>query len=867
MSNATRQRKPRASKAITDRENTQTVAPYNGGPLKEVEHYHLQKLIYIYYNWNKLGDKVGKAYVDGELIDNESFKTIVEKLIIECRTSKHKFPYCDRDVTYEQNKTLKSGRYLSKNFGIINMARPVRHTICEGLYQDLDVVNCHLHIYRYLCESNELQCDYIDEYIDNRDARMEECVELNSGSSKDHAKKWFLQTLNGGGSISDKIKELTSFMQGYRRELKGYLHKELSKIVDKENPEFRKYLIQRDGANVDNLDCKIISKKLEDLENRMRHYICEWIKSKDYDFSSHCYDGGMSYLPNNPASIKTMLKIDKNNPENNPCSRYVLQHTGIRCPLKWKDFDEMIPIPQEELDKITIDDYYNIKNSVGQHYEAVKTRFERNNFFINNDVKYIFEYEPENITIEYSETAFISKYKDLSYEEEDEEGKIKQHPFIYKWITDPKKRRYDKIVWTPESIKQKANFEKEVYNLWKGFKCEHIKPNGEDYSEGVETILNHFRYLVNYNEEHYQYFLKWNARLYQYPARKTEVCIGLKSIKQGAGKTTMFDLHTAVMGKQYTAKLENPERDMFGEFNELMYRKIFILLEECDNTTMTRFQKRFLDAVTCKVDNINIKNSKKKEEDSYINYMAAWNTNGPKVGKEDRRAWVNEVLQDVPSEDYFIKLFSAINNPQVQRAFYDYLMNVDLEGFHPSRNRPTTELRATMELESKDKIYFWIKDLTVDWYNYYNNEKLPMPNYNYLNNPALEHGRFFSDTRKDVEHKGWITSEYFQHFKNWIKANGYNYHVDVSTFSKRIKSLKNEGISTYTSGGISKIKFHIMKSKDWCIKEKLITQEELDSSDDVQNATDEEDDTSNKVSLNNRGFDFDPFSNTDDSDW
>jgi hypothetical protein len=835
MSNEVKQRKPRVKKAIEALPEPLETEPYNlyGSWKEETEHYNLQKLIYIYNNWNKLGDKVGKAFVNGEIVENDAFKTIVEQLIANCETTKRLWPYCTNEVRYRQNNELKSGRLIPTDIAIINMARPVRHTICEGLYQDLDVVNCHLYIYRYLCESNNIDCEYIDTYIEKRESILEDCVFHNPGSNRDDGKRWFLQVLNGGGKNPDKIQVLTPFMEKYFAELQT-IHKKLSKIVDTTNPEFKQYIIKRDGKNVYNLDCKIVSKKLEDLENRMRHYICEFVKSKECDFSSHCYDGGMSYILSNPGPIKDIIKIDPKKPEKNECSRYVLQKTGITCPLKWKDFDEMIPIPQEELDKITIDDYKYIKALKGRDYNSIKIRFERHNFFINNDVKYCYEYEPENIVIEYSRDEFVKKYEDIWYPHKglDKDGKemLENKQFIKTWITDPYKRRCDKVVWVPESPKQKAELPPNVYNLWKGFKAEHITPDGKDHTEGVNTILYHLKYLVNFNESYYDYFLKWNARLYQYPSRKTEVCVGLKSLVQGVGKTTMFDLHTAIMGKQYTAKLENPERDMFGDFNELMYKRLFILLEECDYSTMSKFNKRFLDAVSAKIDNINIKGGTKMDVDSFTNYMAVWNTYGLKVPKEDRRVWANEICaEEKQPVEYFNKLFDAINNPQVQRAFYDYLMNVDLQEFNPSRDRPYTDLRAKMEEDSRDNIELYVRDLTIDWWRYNTGIDCHHPTYNYLNDPKIDAQTKFSEEMalRSNEKSGWLTGEYFLHFKNWIKSKGFNYHVDIRSFGKRLKAMKNPGIETYTSSGISKIRFNVSKSLDWCKQQKLITDEDL----------------------------------------
>jgi hypothetical protein len=826
-------KKVQANNASSSDENP--VEPYNQQSLKEVEHYNLQKLIYIYYNWDKLGNDVGKAFVNGQIVDNITFKTIVEKLIIDCKTTDRMWPYCDREVEYRQNSTLKQGRFISKNFALINMARPVRHTVAEGLYQDLDVVNCHLYIYQYLCKLNGLECPQIDYYISNRDKCLLDAVDLNSLTgkvSKDDVKQWYLMILNGGKG--NTVKDLTLHMQSYQKELE-VLHTKLSQEVLKENPEYKDYLIKRDGANVFNLDCKIVSKKLEDYENRMRHYICEFVKSKGCDFSSHCYDGGMSYLPNNADDIKKLINTQE-------CSKYVMAKTGITCPLKWKDFDLMINIPKEELDKITIADYMDIKRQNCNDYQAVKYRFEKHNFFVEEQVLYY--YDNDNKVIAYKKDMFIQKYEDITYEYTDEEGQIKIDAFIYKWIKDSKKRRYSSVVWRPSSVIHQPSVPAGAYNLWKGFEVEKIEPDGGDYTEQVNTILNHFKYLVNHtddsNEEtkaFYKYFLNWNARLYQYPSFKSEVCIGLKSLIQGAGKTTMFDLHTAIMGRNLTAKIENPERDMFGDFNALLSNRIFILLEECDANVMTKYNKRFLDAITATVDNVNGKNKELDTKESYTNYMAVWNTYGLKVPKEDRRTWCMEICaEQAPSRAYFIKLFEAIKNPQVQRAFYDYLMKVPLieydengnitHKYHPADDRPETELRKQMVIQQRDKLELWISEITVEWYRYVEGYEPYIPDYNYLKLPNITQVDTDGNTRKD-ERKGWLTSDMFTHFTNWLKAYRYVYHVDLSTFGKRLKSMKNEGLTIYTSGGKSKIALTVSKSVKWGLDNGLITQEHL----------------------------------------
>jgi hypothetical protein len=124
----------KVSKKVAQTAQFNAETPYNGPVLEEIEHYHLDILIWIYYNWDKLGSQVGKAFVNGELVDNESFKTIIQNLIAHSTTSEKLWPLADNKVAYEQGE-LQLGRYQAKNFALINMARPVRHTIANTLYK------------------------------------------------------------------------------------------------------------------------------------------------------------------------------------------------------------------------------------------------------------------------------------------------------------------------------------------------------------------------------------------------------------------------------------------------------------------------------------------------------------------------------------------------------------------------------------------------------------------------------------------------------------------------------------------------------------------------------------------------------------
>jgi hypothetical protein len=787
---------------------------WNQTQLKEIEHFDLRKFIWILYNWNKLGPSVGKAYINGEIVDNDAFYTVVKGMISDCVSSKDKFPIGDYHTSYKQG-SLGFGRFIATKTSLINIARPVRHTICNGLYQDIDFVNCHLYIYKHLCTIYNVRCDVIEDYINDRERHLEELCKLNLGLKRDNAKQAFLSILNGGQCYS--IHQFTLFFQRYYDEFHTRIHKELVVHIDRDYPSIRPHVVEKYGSCIFNLDCKIISKVLEDFENRMRHYLCEYVKSKGFDFSSHCYDGGMSYLPLNTQNIKTSLRLDD-------VSNYISSKTRIHNPLKFKEFDEMISIPQHELGLITFDDFLSIQNENSRDYSSMKYRFEKENFFCKAGAKY-FSMDDGSYQ-EYSKNDLITRYDNLFYET-CHNNHTQQELFVSRWIRDPNKRSYSNVAFVPRG----GMCDPGHFNMWKGFKIEQVIPDGNDHSRELQVFLNHLRFLSNHDDTIYQYLLRWFAHLFQHPSKKSEVLVGIKSLKQGVGKSLLFVLMTEMMGDDLTAKIENPERDLFGDFNELILNKFFVLLEEWDSAVNLKYAKRILDMITSTVDNINKKGGKKFSTRSYTNFMSVWNKSGLRFEENDRRMFATEVkCQTVPPKEYFENFVDQAKNKQALRAFYDYLMNVDLTGFHPSRSRPNTLLREEILSITRDKIEIWLQEFIIDRKNYFDADKFPP-----------------GKTRAYYEKNGFSYSvgELHSMFLAFVKQYGYNDYKSVENmFGKKLMTMEIDGFQKFESKGLRKYRLFIDRciesiiQKGWVDRNALVDRDLVQENDTTSDVDD-----------------------------
>jgi len=85
----------------------------------------------------------------------------------------------DKCTTIKYNKSSKYpsklGRWFCKNgVGIQSMPRIIRHTICDGLYIDLDFKNAHPKILERLCNNHNIKCTHLSNYINNRDTLLTE---------------------------------------------------------------------------------------------------------------------------------------------------------------------------------------------------------------------------------------------------------------------------------------------------------------------------------------------------------------------------------------------------------------------------------------------------------------------------------------------------------------------------------------------------------------------------------------------------------------------------------------------------------------------------------------------------------------------
>jgi P4 family phage/plasmid primase-like protien len=202
------------------------------------------------------------------------------------------------EFTYKK-PTHKWGRLISFN-SYITLRKEIRHTLAKDLYIDIDIVNCHPTILYQILINNNITCNLLKEYIEERDIKLEQiCKTYNV--SIDIAKNLFIRLIYGG-SINEWIKQ-NKLIQNESSEIYKYITsftyelKNISQIIIHNNPilvhDIKKY---KESLKKSVWDASYVSYYLQEYEERILQIVYKYLLNNKYiknNIVSLCYDGIM----------------------------------------------------------------------------------------------------------------------------------------------------------------------------------------------------------------------------------------------------------------------------------------------------------------------------------------------------------------------------------------------------------------------------------------------------------------------------------------------------------------------------------------------------------------------------------------------
>lgn len=623
--------------------------------------------------------------------------------------------YKKTEYTQRREKITSDGKSYTKHFGrlfpegalsLCSLSRVLRHTIAGKIYFDVDISNCHPTILLNYCKKSKIKCDFLEDFVENRQVYYDLTKAYLGKSST--PKKIFVSLLNGGTFptpdyqalfLEDGITEKQSIppkIEMFISEIK-----EIINDVCLQEPEF--YMLAKSlepermkERGYVNAKGTCINYMMTQMENdillfmKTEFTILNWIQN---DHCVLCWDGIM--IPKK-FDEKT-LEIDVNK-----VSEAINQHFNFTHKIKLvaKPMEEGFEVP---LDEVAVDlpeciDSLAELKSYGL-YESNREEFERTNFKLQDETIYCEEISDGQI-IRRKEKTLRERYRNWHYFDPKEE-KISE--FANQWIRDRTIRTYEKEGVYPEGCSLN------IYNRWKGFQAESY-PWATDYSK-ADVYINLVKNLCNRDEKTYNYFLKFLAQMIQKPHIKPNVCIVIKSI-QGAGKDTLYNIMEDLIGQTYCFNTSNVERDIFGRFNTAIENKILVVLNECSVVKTGKKQEDFKFMITSKTDSIEEKGLGLRTPRSMCRYMVFTNSEySINIQENDRRFLVIDCVRGKLSHLESERIYSALNNDKESiNAFYQYLKQIDIEGFQFDEERPINQYQKELKEASLPLEHLFFRD-------------------------------------------------------------------------------------------------------------------------------------------------------------
>ena len=235
------------------------------------------------------------------------------------------------DGTIQTKYKNKNGeRYFVEGFGAQNMIREFRHTLFKNTYYDIDVKNCHPVILLQYCKKNNIKCDELKNYVENRNEFFKELAK--KGFDKEEVKIELLKIMNGGKldmaryEIFESLDRELKYIQSEVMARNDDIVKEVKKAKEKDY-----YNIQ--GSVVNHLLCR--------EENTILMSAVRFFRKNNYIIGALCFDGLM---------IKMSKLIDDSILA--ALNNYVKTETEYTVEFLIKAMDQGMYIDPAEIEKI-----------------------------------------------------------------------------------------------------------------------------------------------------------------------------------------------------------------------------------------------------------------------------------------------------------------------------------------------------------------------------------------------------------------------------------------------------------------------------------------------------------------------------------
>ena len=604
-------------------------------------------------------------------LDLAQYKEILSSKDVKSTVSKIK-SYLNKLVNNNFEYTFKYNYVDNKEFGRLysggaqGLPKVIRGALLADIATDIDIINCHPNILLYVCGLHGIQCPNLKYYVDNRDKILIDMT-TDMGITKEQAKEYFLKSTNDCNTYKTKYE----FFQDYDREMKK-IQKKLMGVAD------YSFILPYADAKERNKQGTFINLVMCYYENRILQDTIEYIQGQGLQVFGLFFDGLMvhgTYYDN------TELLDGLN--------QFIKSKWSYPFKYSYKAHDTSFEIPGSV-----------VVRDVPSNYEIVKDDFNKNHVKVGK----LFLRTDTNETYKVAELK--DRYGHLGYSTEDGTRKV----FINRWIenTTDDMVVYDCFGCYPDPSKCPPV----CYNLWKPFKYEGIVEPYEQDNVGLHTILRHIDSLCNFEKATYDFILMWLAQMFQFPDTKS-VCPIFNS-DTGTGKTIFINFIGKLLGPKKFFETSQPDKTVWGDFNGAMKECFLVHFTEiCSKHCSDRGV--IYNLITDDDVYINEKGKTPFTIQSYHRFIGSTNSDFPIATYRGDRRFVLIRSSDVNkgNAEYFKTLLTALNDPIVQRTFYDYLIKYPTKRKITEVDLPETDYHKQLKNANRDVIELLIEDIVM----------------------------------------------------------------------------------------------------------------------------------------------------------
>ena len=546
----------------------------------------------------------------------------------------------DNIVEYDFATRRFDGRLIGTK-SIQNIKKNVRSFLSDHTI-DIDIRNAHPCILWNICRKYDITCPYLEKYVLNRDEVLNS-IQTSDDVNYETAKKTILIITNS--KLVASYKTHNDFVNGYIKEIRA-IHKKLLEIP--------KYDYLKDIARFEkgNFEGSFTNHILCVHENEILNHLIKYFTDNNFKIFALMFDGLMIYKSEN--------KIDLSFAEEYIASE--MNYENIRLVIKNHTTDIIMPEDYSPYEK--------------PDYEKCKENFEKNCCKVDSHF-----YCCDKM---YKREGFKTRFEDLFYYER---GIAK--PFIGRWFADPDKRSYD----YEDTYPKDSDCPKNCYNLWKPWAALDVNLtdvgiNLEYINSGIDFFFNHIKILCGNQENVYNFVVWWLAQMFQYPEIKTVELIFISN--EGAGKGLFEEFLKGIMGSDKVVTTADPQRDIFGSFNELLKDSVLIIFNEANKANFYQQNDKKKALITDRTQLISRKHLPAITIKSLARCLTFTNNPDPANKNKRRDIFIRCSDEKINCDEYFSRGWEFAQDKYVVRGIYDRLIGMQIKKNISAVDIPTT---------------------------------------------------------------------------------------------------------------------------------------------------------------------------------